>query len=143
VTATLRWTLIIVGLLVANALAMGFLVMASSTSPPRVIPDYYAKAAAYDTQIDQAATNRALGWRVEVQPGLAIDLRDRDGAPIDDARVRVVITPRAQLTGTALELVAAGGGRYAVAHEARGLETLAIVVERGGERFTARATLIE
>ena len=140
-SAAARWILIIVGLLLANALAMGFLVMASSTSRPEVIPDYYAKAAHYDSQIDQAAKNRALGWRVDVQAGLSIEVRDGHGAPIDDARVRAFVSPRARVTGVELELASAGNGRYAVAHQARGLETVVITVDRGGERFTARATI--
>jgi len=35
-----RWILIIVGLLLANALAMGFLVLASHDRPAQVLPGY-------------------------------------------------------------------------------------------------------
>jgi hypothetical protein len=40
-TPRARWLLIIIGFLVANALAMGFLVMASSSHPVDIHPDYY------------------------------------------------------------------------------------------------------
>lgn len=143
-TATTRWILIIVGLLGANALAMGFLLVASRTSRAEVIPDYYAKAAAYDTVIDQAAKNRALGWRVDrVQRDgeLAIEVRDASGAALDGARVRVTAVPRAHARPAELELAPRGGGRYAAIHATHGIEDLAIVVERGGERFTARVTV--
>ena len=36
-TAARRWTLIIIGFLLANALAMGFLVLASSNHPAKVL----------------------------------------------------------------------------------------------------------
>jgi nitrogen fixation protein FixH len=138
--ATVRWILIIVGFLISNALAMGFLVVASSTSRAEVIPDYYAKAAAYDTQIDQAAKNRALGWSIDVQAGLAINVRDASGAALDGARVHVTATSRAHARITELELTG-HAGRYTAAHRASGIEDLVIVVERGGERFTAHATI--
>ena len=143
-TAATRWIMIIVGLLVANALAMGFLVMASSTSRAEVIPDYYAKAASYDTVIDQAEKNRTLGWRIErvqLDHELAIDVRDAEGGPLEGARVHVTAVPRAHGHAVELDLTARGEGRYAVAHRAGGLQDLAIVIERGGERFTARVTI--
>jgi len=43
-TPKARWILIIVGLLVANALAMGFLVLASSTHHPKIAPEYERRA---------------------------------------------------------------------------------------------------
>jgi hypothetical protein len=36
-SASRRWILLIVGLLVANAAAMGYLVLASSTHPPKLL----------------------------------------------------------------------------------------------------------
>lgn len=68
-SAKLRWVLIIVGFLVSNALAMGFLVMASSTSRAQVIPDYYAKAARFDEKIDQACA-------AEIRSGMSTVVRD-------------------------------------------------------------------
>lgn len=137
--ATVRWILIIVALLVSNVIAMGFLVLASSTSRAEVIPDYYTKAARFDDAIDQAAKNRALGWTLDVQAGLSIEVRDARG-PITGARVHATAVSRAKGRTTVLELVEREG-RYVVAYRAHGLEDLEIVVERGGERFTAHATI--
>ncbi len=39
-SASKRWILLIVGFLVANVIAMGFLVMASSHHPAKVLPGY-------------------------------------------------------------------------------------------------------
>lgn len=136
--AAVRWILIIIGLLVSNALAMGYLVMASSTSRADVISDYYGKAARFDQQIDQAAKNRALGWRVDAEPGVALAIRDAAGAPLRGAQVHATATSRA--TGQTAELALREiDGRYVATYRARGLSDLAIVVERGGERFTAHA----
>jgi nitrogen fixation protein FixH len=137
-TATVRWILIVIALLVSNALAMGYLVLASSSSRPDVIPDYYARSAAFDQEIDQATKNRALGWRVDARAGMSLEIRDAVGAPLTGARVRVSATARADGRTTEVELVE-HDGRYVAPHPARGLEDLAIVVDRGGERFTAHA----
>lgn len=142
--ATTRWILIVVGLLVSNAIAMGFLVLASSTSRAEVIPDYYAKAATYDTVIEQGEKNRALGWRIDrlaVDGELALDVHDAKGAPLDGARVRVMVMARANGRVTEIDLLPHGEGRYVAAHRATGVEDLAITVDRGGERFTARVTV--
>ena len=138
--ATVRWTLMIVGFLVANVLAMGYLVLASSTSRADVIPDYYTKAANFDREIDQAAKNHALGWRVEARRGLEITVRDARGEAIRGARVRVTVTSRAAGKTITLDLVERDV-RYVSPHEQRGVEDLAITVEQGGERFTAHATI--
>jgi nitrogen fixation protein FixH len=137
-TATVRWSLIVVAFLVSNAIAMGYLILASSTSRADVIPDYYAKSTRFDQEIDQAARNRALGWRVDALAGMSLDIRDGAGAPITGARVRVSATARATGRTAELELVERDG-RYVAAHRVQGLEDLAILVERGGERFTAHA----
>jgi len=107
--ATVRWTMIVVAFLVSNALAMGYLVLASSTS-------------------------RA----VDAQAGVSLDLRDAAGTPIIGARVHVSAMARATGRRTELDLVERDG-RYVATHRAGGLEDLAIVAERGGERFTAHA----
>jgi nitrogen fixation protein FixH len=136
--ATVRWILIVVAFLVSNAVAMGYLVLASSTSRADVIPDYYAKSTRFDQEIDQAAKNRALGWRIEAAAGMTLDIRDGAGAPLTGARVHVTATSRATGHTAELDLVERDG-RYVATHRVHGLEDLAILVERGGERFTAHA----
>nr|MDQ3364095.1 FixH family protein [Myxococcota bacterium] len=140
--ATLRWTLIIIGFLVANALAMAFLVVASSSSRAQVIPDYYERAAHYDDVIDQASRNRALGWRTSIDVvggALLVEVRDSSGTPLDDARVQVTGAPRAHAASTfAVELATRGSGRYQAAHAGRaGVHDVTVTVERAGHRFTS------
>jgi nitrogen fixation protein FixH len=148
-SAATRWILIIVGLLIANVVAMTVLVLASSSSRPRVIPDYYAKATRYDDVLDEAARSRALGWRIDrvavgVDRELSLEVRDAAGAPLDGARVRVTAIPRAAVgyAELPLELAARGAGRYGVPFgPGTGLHDVTIVVERGAARFTTRVAV--
>jgi nitrogen fixation protein FixH len=119
-----RWILAIVGLLGGNLVATGVLLGAArGASSSRVIPSYYDKAVHYDDVIDQAARNRALGWRTEAewkQGTFVARVFDRTGAEITDARVDIVATPRAQGTH-------------------HGLHDLAIAVTRGTDVFVEHA----
>ena len=119
-----RWLLAIVGLLGGNLVAIGVLMGAARDgSSSRVIPAYYDKAVHYNDAIDQAARNRALGWRIEAdwQHGAFVArVFDRTGAEIKDARVDIVATPRAQ------------GSNH-------GLNDLTIAVTRGPDVFVDHA----
>ncbi len=142
--ATVRWTLIIIGFLLSNALAMGFLILASSTSRAQVIPDYYARSTRYDAELDAAARSRALGWQVAVSivdGAITATVRDRNGAPLETVDVRAIATPRADATRLVdVRLVAAGGGRHAAQLvTGPGLHDVIVIVERGSERFSAHA----
>lgn len=145
-SAGLKWVIAIVGLLVANVVAMGVLVAASSHDRPQVIPGYYERAVHYDDAIDQAAHNHRLGWQVTPtwDSYLAVDVRTRDGAPLRDARVTVTGAGRgagARTLDTALVEHAPGSYRIALASAHRGLHDLTIVVEQGGDVFVTRATV--
>jgi nitrogen fixation protein FixH len=124
-TARTRWVGAIVGLLVANVLAMVVLLGAAHTGRSQVIPDYYERAVNYDDAIDQAARNRALGWQVTAAwNGIIVaDVRDRDGQPLLGAAVEIEQLPRVQ------------GQR-------RGLHDVTIIVTRGADRFVER-TIVE
>lgn len=143
-TATVRWLVIIVGLLVGNALAMTFLIVASSTNRVHVIPNYYAKAVRHDDVIDEDRRNRALGWTIAVTPAassLAVIVRDATGALLDGATVRATLVPRARAERRyELALREASSGRY-VGHgvESSGFHDAELVVERAGHRFTQHA----
>jgi len=96
-SAGTKWIVAIVGLLTANLLAMAILIGAAHAGGSRVLPQYYERAVHYDDAIDQAAKNRALGWRVEAtfagrEPRVTV--RDRAGVAIEDVRVDAV--PRAR-----------------------------------------------
>jgi len=127
-TAGMKWLLAIVGLLVANLIAMVILISFSASGGSRVVPKYYDRAVHYDDVIEQSAKNVALGWRVEarfVDRVLVVDVRDRAGARLADATVEVSGAPRA---GNARPFV------YRAPVDA-GIYDLTITIARGGERF--------
>jgi nitrogen fixation protein FixH len=91
-----RWILAIVGLLGANLIAMGVLMGAARSGHSQVIPGYYDKAVHYDDAIDQAARNRALGWRVTPRWAgeFVADVVERNGTPVVGAIVTIEKRPR-------------------------------------------------
>lgn len=139
-----RWTLIIVGLLAGNVAMVGVLIVASATHRPEVIPAYYDRAVAYDHELDDAERSRSLGWQATAtltSDGVAVEVRDREGVRINDAKVSVTGFQRAHASDR-LELALVGtGGSYRARHELRdGVYDLQIAVERAGTRFVARQT---
>lgn len=144
-SAATRWTLIILVLLVGNVAMMGVLVAASSTNRPEIIPGYYDRAVAYDHELDDAERSRALGWTTAAtltRDGIAVDVRDRAGARISDAKVSITGFQRAH-AAEALDLGSVvKDGRYLAARTLRaGVYDLQIVVERAGVRFVGRQTV--
>lgn len=123
-TSATKWILAIVGLLAANLLAMAILIGAAQSGRSRVIPDYYQRATHYDDAIAQAATNRALGWHVTARwdNGIAVDVTDRDGAPLRDARIHVTSQTRTD-------------------RQVGGIHDVTIVVEKGGARYVEHTTV--
>jgi hypothetical protein len=119
-----RWIVAIVGLLTANLLAMAILIGAAQAGRSRVIPDYYRRATHHDDAIAQAATNRALGWRVTARwdDGIAVEVADRDGTPLRDARVHVTSQARTD-------------------RQVGGIHDVTIVVEKGGARYVEHTTV--
>lgn len=139
-----RWGLFVVGLLVGNVVMVAVLIIASSTHRPEVIPAYYDRAAAYDHELDDAERSRALGWQAVATlatDGVAVEVRDRAGVRIEDAKVSVTGFQRAYANDP-LDLALVGnGGSYRARRELRlGVYDLQIAVERAGTRFVARQT---
>ena len=146
-SAKWKWTIAIVGLLVGNIVAMVVLMMAASSTSPAIVPDYYERAAHYDRAIDEAARSRALGWTSDVRiagASVEVAVRDRSGAPIDGATVKISGYARAH-ANTAIEasLVATGSGTYraTLPSSALGMHDLTVVVDRRDERFVASVTV--
>ncbi len=145
-SAKLTWTIAIVGLLAGNIVAMIVLMMAAGSASPAIVPDYYERAAHFDTAIDDARRSASLGWTTHqvVSPtGIEVRVADRDGAPLGDATVRVTGYARAQATRQIdVTLVATGPGTYrAGLASTAGVHDLTIVVERGADRFVASTTV--
>lgn len=138
--ATVRWIMIVVGFLVANALAMTFLIVASRTSQAQVIPDYYEKAARFDETLAEQAHSRALGWKVDIEatPGtLIVDAKDANGASLADASVELTLVPRAHADRSQRIALAPNGSQYRGAVTAApGLHDATIVIVHAGRRFS-------
>ena len=131
-TAKLRWIVAIVALLGGNVLAMLILMITASAEGAQVIPDYYERAAHYDRTIDEAATSRALGWRVE-RSGRQIEVRDAVGQRI--AHVVVTGYPRAH----AARRFEAHDGR--VPDGVHGWCDVTVTAERDGARFVQQVAV--
>lgn len=138
----LRWTVIVVGLLAGNLIAMAVLIVSSKAEGAQVIPAYYERATKFDTEIDDAVRARELAWDVDAtldRGSISVEARDTVGMPIVAGRVRVRGFQRSHAAARFdVELRAVAPGRFAIerANEA-GVHDLEIVVERGGVRFVA------
>jgi len=137
-----RWIALVVGLLVGNVLAVVILIgAAGGDTHRRVLPDYYDRAVAWDGAMAEAETSARLGWRGAVRiraRELELSLVDRAGAPLVGAAVTVRGLPRGHADEpVAVTLTAAAPGVYrgSVPGERAGLHDVAIVAERGGERW--------
>ena len=145
-SASTKWITAIVGLLAANVIAMVILATVANVGHSEVIPDYYAKAAHYDDEMAQAVVNQRLAWRVDARiigGELAVEVHDAAGRPIDGARLVVSGAPRTHAASRfELAPLPREAGRYTVAaDDYPGVHDLTIVVERGGDRFVARAVV--
>lgn len=144
-----HWPWIVVGLLVLNAVGVLVLVLVATGDPSHhVEEDYYRKALAWDAHMAQERHNRELGWRADVAVSASarwgervveIQLRDRDGHPLDGAELELQTFHNAR-SGNILRarLKPAGQGRYRASLPMRraGIWELRLVVKRRAERFT-------
>jgi nitrogen fixation protein FixH len=141
-SAAAKWTLIIVGLLVGNVLAMGALIVAASSDRAQIIPSYYQRAVAYDDELDAAEDSRRLGWQVAttIDDMLVVAANDSSGLPISGARVRVAGFQRSHAAARfELELAATTPGRYQIAGTWEpGVHDLIVTVTRGDDTFVSR-----
>jgi nitrogen fixation protein FixH len=140
VTPALRWGIAVVGLLLANVVAMGALVASATTSKAQVIPAYYEQALQHDDRVAEAAASRELAWRVEVElahGSIEVELRDARGAPITGAQVRVAGYQRAVASDRfEVALTPIAPGRYRAERAVRaGLHDVIVHAERGDARF--------
>ncbi len=143
-SARTRWVAIIVGLLAGNAVATGVLIgLSSGQTSHRVLPDYYQRAATWDTTMAEAQASVELGWRADlVADGreLTLTVVDQAGAPVADAAVELVAVPRGRVDATvavAAVAIAPGVYRVALTGQRGGLHDVAVRVVRGKQRFVA------
>jgi len=95
-----QWPLALGALLLGGVLANVLLMVRAVDDPSfSVEPDYYEKGVAWDAHQAQAARNRDLGWKAAIDVGPAardtrraaviVQLTDRDGRPVEGARLSV------------------------------------------------------
>lgn len=143
------WPWIIVTLLVLTAAGQGVMLYAATHDRTFSIePDYYQKAVAWDTVMQQQSANRALGWQARASIGaleegrreVVLDLADANGEPLADAKVRIVaihnLDGDAHVAQTlAPDASARFRGRLPLAHA--GMWELRVTALRGRDQFTA------
>lgn len=146
---SIRWPLLIAGLLTLHAAGMvTFAVIASSDPSHAVEKDYYRKALHWDEHRAQLAADAALGWKAEVtarpaQPGLAavtISLTDRDGRPVTGASAHLEAFHMARgkrILESGLEETAPGVYTATLPMRRDGKWELRLRARRGGDLFTA------
>lgn len=143
----MRWIAIVVALLLGNVIGVGVLIVKAGSATPRVLPDYYRRAAAFDRTMAEGRASVALGWdaRPELR-GDVLELRlvDRERTPVAGAEVSITIDPRGRADRTfALTLVEVEPGRYRgrIAPGHAGLHVVATTAIRGDARFHATSTI--
>ncbi|QDV10035.1 FixH [Planctomycetes bacterium Poly30] len=105
--ASYRWPMIVVGLLVGHVGAMALAVnIAGRDNGNSVLPDYYARALAWDDMRAKAADSALLGWEVFVNTSpfleengrrnLRVEILDKLKNPVHGAKVSVRFWHRAQ-----------------------------------------------
>lgn len=143
-----HWPIIIIGLLVFNAGAVGYLIQQSGSGRSHaVVPDYYEKAVHHDTLMAQERTNLSLGWEVTTTAQYAtagatvmFKVVNSDGAPLAGAVVAASGFHRADgAARVSVEgLAERAPGSYAMPlGQARpGLWQFAVTIDYQGSRFT-------
>jgi nitrogen fixation protein FixH len=140
-----RWIAAVVGLLVGNAIAMGVLLAEAGDPTPRVLPDYYRRAIAWDDTMAARRASAALGWTATPTldgDRVAVVLVDAAGAPVSGATVTVTARHRSRADGVvAATLDEAAPGRYLgdLALARPGLHELEVTARRAGATFLASA----
>ncbi len=121
--ASYRWPMIVVALLGGHVGAMALAVnIAGRDGGNVVLPDYYARALAWDEMRAKAADSELLGWDVHVntspfveadgQRSLRVAIQDKFHEPVNGASVTVRFWHRAE--GKAVEAVLALDGESGV-----------------------------
>jgi nitrogen fixation protein FixH len=143
------WPFFIIALLVGGAGANVALMVIATRDPSFAVePDYYQKALRWDEAMTQESKNAALGWSVEAgvdsatrsgPTRIVLRVSDRDGAPVEDAMVRVAAFHNARASQVvAATLAPTGGGRYSapLPLDRPGLWELRVRVQQGDRVFT-------
>jgi hypothetical protein len=147
--AVIRWTSLIVGLLVLQVGLCGLGVFFALRGKAVVVEaDYYNKALNWDQKQAQLRAARELAWGVDLSVGqssttqgqraLMLNLADAQGAAITDATVDVAYFHHARPRDVRqADLKSAGQGLYAssLPLDRRGLWEFRLTIHRGDQVF--------
>lgn len=145
------WPGIVIGMLSVHAAGCLIVALIATSDPSQaVVPDYHAKAVAWDEHRAQQRASAALGWACTIetamradmlgQRGVRVSLRDADGGPLTGAAVTVTAYHHARANQvTDMKLDEATPGEYAAMMSMRraGLWTFNVQAKHGGDDFTA------
>lgn len=144
-----QWPLLVVALLAIPVGANLWLLRQAMADPGMAIErDYYRKAVAWDTHLAQQQRSAALGWHLDLQvmpaartgqpSTVAVNLRDRDGKPIRDAKVVVQAFHNGHASQVLDALAAPVADGYAATLPLvwHGLHEFRFTVTRGADVFT-------
>jgi nitrogen fixation protein FixH len=145
------WIGIVVGLLTMTVAMQVLLLVVATTDPSFAVePDYEARAARWNEVQRQEATNRRLGWTVDLEttpaatPGMAavrVSLFDTWGKPLRDATVEIETFHAARAANVVkATLPGDGEGAYVATLPLRpsGLWEFRLTARSGDDLFTAR-----
>ncbi len=117
--------------------------------------DYYRKAVAWDSTLEQGRRNVALGWQVAPTLGpvgrgrpsqLVLDVRDSAGRRVRDARVTIEarqVAHAADVVRATLSADSSGGLRRGIAARSlRSVWEMRIVATRGSDRYASSVRLL-
>lgn len=146
------WPGIVIGVLGVHASACLIVAYIATSDPSQaVVPDYHAKAVAWDAHRAEQRQSAALGWTCGIdvamkadmlgQRNVRISLRDADDAPLTGAVVSLSLYHHARANDViAAEPKEAAPGEYTVMLDMRrdGLWAFDVQVQHGDDHFTTQ-----
>ena len=141
------WPIAIAGVLALTVGAnVAVFIAARDPHAAAIEPDYYRKGVAWDSTMAEQRRSDALGWHVDADlldasragARLRVTLADRDGRPVDGARVRVEAIHNLQADERVRAEIGGGGqGVYEAVLPLRlaGMWELRLEATRGNEHF--------
>lgn len=146
------WPGIVIGILSVHASACLIVAYIATSDPSQaVVPDYHAKAVAWDEHRAEQRTSEALGWTCDIetafradmlgQRNVRISLRDAEGKPLTGALVSLTLYHHARGNDVIeAEPQEAAPGEYTAMLDMRrdGLWAFDLQVQHGDDHFIAQ-----
>ncbi|MFA5121093.1 FixH family protein [Zavarzinia sp.] len=138
-----------VGFFVSVGAVNVYMVTTALESQPGLVADHpYERGLAHNDVLAAEAKEQGLGWKLGSKAAdgvLTVTLQDAAGLPVSAERIDVrLLRPSDAHLDRQLDLVADGAGQWRAAIDgaAAGLWHLAVVAERGGQRYDSYETLV-